>query len=268
MHKLEEGYYYEFSNSVREREFKMKSSGNYDIVKFIGGKPFKVVSIDDDGVVYGIQNHDGDVLGVCWGPRDFAFFKRNFILAWVKGAGYQLVDGRGLLNASAINIQFVREIGYNPFQIVSVENHFGNIKTMRLAYVHPENSQLTKEMNFTLSSNEIQFFEEYVGPLIKGFVRGESCVDVVECRDPVHNMSKICSEIELPTAGWVDEQIEEQEKDRGQTDAEIMTEIARDVAELTPESPKIEVKGKIRFVVEDEITRLKAIEFLNNMVFK
>lgn len=267
MHKLEEAYYYEFSNPAREREFKMKSSGNYDTVKFIGGKPFKVVSVDDDGVVHGIQNHNGDVIGVLWDTRDFVFFKRNFILGWVPGAGYQLSNGRGLLNASAINIQFIREIGYNPFQVVSVENHFGSIKTMRLAYTNPENRSLTKEMNFTLSSNEIQFFEEYAGPLLAGFVRGEGCVDVVEARDPTFNIGKCC-EIEMPTVGWVDEQIEEQEKDRGQTDAEIMAEIARDVAELTPESLKIEVKGKIRFVVEDEFTRLKAIEMLTNMVFK
>ncbi|WP_333997437.1 hypothetical protein, partial [Pseudomonas aeruginosa] len=90
-----------------------------------------------------------------------------------------------------------------------------------------------KYLNFTLTPDELEHFEEWKRPICSGFIRGESIVRDLPQRDPRFNLGK-CDEIQMPTAGWVDEQTEEQEKDRGQTDAEIMAEIARDVAELTP----------------------------------
>lgn len=269
MHKFTEGYFYHFKSMHDHALFTRRCGDNRAFANFVGGRPFKVLETDDYGNAQVVENHAEERTQIHLDAvNELTHFEINYDMAWCVNAAYQLKDAAALLKGSSINIQFIREIGYNPFIVESVcMSGVYDLKTMRLKYMDPDNRANHKYLNFTLTPDELEHFEEWKRPICSGFIRGESIVRDLPKRDNKFNLGK-CDEIQMPTTGWVDEQIEEQEKDRGQTDAEIMAEIARDVAELTPESPKIEVKGKIRFVVEDEITRLKAIEFLNNMVFK
>lgn len=265
MHKFTEGYFYHFKSMHDHALFTQRCIDNRVFANFVGTRPFKVVEVDDYGNATRMINHaDESTFMHLDAVNELTYFAIDYDKAWCVNAGYQLKDAKGLLKGSSININFLRTIGYNPFIVENVVLNVGSeLKTMRLKYIDPNDRSNHLYLNFTLTEDEIVHFEEWKRPICAGFIRGESIALELPQRDV---RFKPCGEIENPA----DEMglTELSEADHGKTDDEIMGEIERDASELVTAGPKIEVIGKIRFVVEDEFTRLKAIDMLNNMVFK
>lgn len=250
MHKFNEGYFYHFKSMHDHALFTQRCHDNRVFANFVNNRPFKVIEVDDYGNALVVENHAEEKTQIHLdAANELTYFAVNYDMAWCVNAGYQLKNAEGLLKGSSINRQFIRAIGYNPFIVESATTSgCCDLKTMRLKYVDPDNRANHLFLNFTLTSDELEHFEEWKRPICAGFIRGEAIVHELPQHDQRFNLGG-CSKIE------------EQEKDRGKTNEEIM-------AESVTASPEIEVIGKIRFVVEDEMTRLKAIEMLNNMVFK
>lgn len=247
MHKFTEGYYYNFKSTHDRALFMQRCTDNRVFGGFVGNHPFKVIEVDEYGNTQRVVNHAGETdfthLNV---DNELTYFKVAFDKAWCVNAAYQLKDALELKRSSSINITFLREIGYNPFIVESVcLGPRYDLKTTRLKYVDPDDRSKFCYLNFTLTEEEIAHFEEWKRPIISGFMRGNNIEDELPKRS---ERFKLDSEIEQP------------EQDYG-----VVDESEETICEI---SPKVEVKGKIRFVVEDEDTRLKAIEMLTNMVFK
>lgn len=247
MHKFTEGYYYHFKSMHDHALFTQRCSDNRVFANFVGTHPFKVIEVDEYGNAQRVVNHaDETTLIHLNADNEFTYFKIAFDKAWCVKAAYQLKDALELKRSSSINITFLREIGYNPFIVESVcLGPSYDLKTTRLKYVDPDDRSKFCYLNFTLTEEEIAHFEEWKRPIISGFMRGNNIEDELPKRS---ERFKLDSEIEQP------------EQDYG-----VVDESEETICEI---SPKVEVKGKIRFVVEDEDTRLKAIEMLTNMVFK
>lgn len=254
MHKFTEGYFYHFKSMHDHALFTHRCSDNRVFADFVGTHPFKVVEVDDYGNAQRVVNHAGETDFVHLDAvNELTYFKIAFDKAWCVNAGYQLKDASSLKKASSININFLRTIGYNPFIVESVcLGTSSDLKTTRLKYVDPDDRSKFCYLNFTLTEDEIGYFEEWKRPIISGFIRGESIADVMPILGKYPKMEdeieKDLGIVDEPSTSWVDEQMAEAHK------------------EIKPF--KVETKGKIRFVVEDEFTRLKAIEMLTNMVFK
>lgn len=246
MHKFTEGYYYNFKSTHDRALFMQRCTDNRVFANFVGTHPFKVIEVDDYGNAQRVVNHTGetDFLHLD-AVNEFTYFKVAFDKAWCVNAAYQLKDALELKRSSSINMNFLREIGYNPFIVESVCLTIYDLKTTRLKYVDPDDSSKFCYLNFTLTEDEIIHFEEWKRPIISGFIRGNNITDELPKRG---ERFKLCGEIEQP------------EQDYG-----VVDESEETVCEI---QSKVEVKGKIRFVVEDEVSRFKAIEMLTNMVFK
>lgn len=255
MHKFTEGYFYHFKSMHDHALFTQRCSDNRVFANFVGTRPFKVVEVDDYGNAMRVINHANESTFMHLNAvNELTYFAIDYDKAWCVNAGYQLKNAEALMKGSSINKSFLRTIGYNPFIVENVVLNVGaELKTMRLKYTDPDDRSNHLYLNFTLTEDEIIHFEEWKRPICSGFIRGESIFRELPQRDVLFK----------PYSDDVPE-----EADRGKTDAEIMAEIERDASELVTAGPKIEVIGKIRFVVEDEFTRLKAIDMLNNMVFK
>lgn len=247
MHKFTEGYYYHFKSMHDHALFTQRCSDNRVFANFVGTHPFKVIEVDEYGNAQRVVNHAGETdFTHLNADNELTYFKVAFDKAWCVNAAYQLKDALELKRSSSINITFLREIGYNPFIVESVcLGPSYDLKTTRLKYVDPDDRSKSCYLNFTLTEDEIAHFEEWKRPIISGFMRGNNIEDELPKRS---ERFKLDSEIEQP------------EQDYG-----VVDESEETICEI---SPKVEVKGKIRFVVEDEDTRLKAIEMLTNMVFK
>ncbi|UIS65528.1 mRNA metabolism modulator [Enterobacter phage vB_EclM_Q7622] len=255
MHKFTEGYYYYFKSMHDHALFTQRCIDNRVFANFVGTHPFKVVEVDDYGNAQRVVNHAGETDFVHLDAvNEGTYFKVAFDKAWCVNAGYQLKDATSLKKVSSINITFLREIGYNPFIVESVcLGPSYDLKTMRLKYVDPDDRSKFCYLNFTLTEDEIGYFEEWKRPIVSGFIRGETIADVMPIlskypKTEYDDIEKDLGIVDEPNTSWVDEQMAEAHK------------------EIKPF--KVETKGKIRFVVEDEFTRLKAIEMLTNMVFK
>lgn len=247
MHKFTEGYYYYFKSMHDHALFTQRCIDNHAFANFVGTHPFKVVEVDDYGNAQRVINHAGESDFIHLDAvNELTYFKLAFDKAWCVNAAYQLKDARALLKSSSININFLREIGYNPFIVENITlGPHHDVKTTRLKFVDPSDRSKFCYLNFTLTETEIELFEEWKRPIISGFIRGVSVASELPKRSERFNL---CDEIEQP------------EQDYG-----VVDESEETICEI---SPKVEVKGKIHFVVEDEDTRLKAIEMLTNMVFK
>lgn len=255
MHKFTEGYYYYFKSMHDHALFTQRCIDNHAFANFVGTHPFKVVEVDDYGNAQRVINHAGESDFIHLDAvNELTYFKLAFDKAWCVNAAYQLKDARALLKSSSININFLREIGYNPFIVENITlGPHHDVKTTRLKFVDPSDRSKFCYLNFTLTETEIELFEEWKRPIVSGFIRGESIADVMPIlgkypKTEYDDIEKDLGIVDEPSTSWVDEQMAEAHK------------------EIKPF--KVETKGKIRFVVEDEFTRLKAIEMLTNMVFK
>lgn len=237
MHKFTEGYYYYFKSMHDHILFTERCSDNRVFANFVGTHPFKVIEVDDYGNAQRVMNHNGETDFVHLDAVDeLTYFNIAFDKAWCVEAGYQLKDAKGFFANSSINRNFIEVIGHNPFIVDSVVLGVHDLKTTRLRYIDPEDRSKVCYFNFTLTESELSYFEEWKRPICSGFTRG---LDIV---NKMHRVPEV-------------EESETEDPDIG-------------IVEVEPETRKVEVKGKIHFVVEDEITRLKAIEMLTNMVFR
>lgn len=225
-------YYNTSSNPGIMRELE-EHGGSFTVLELNESyRPTKVVFAD--GLVHNIIE-SGSERGMLFYlfADEIMYFEKVRDKTWKVGRSYVCTNPEALIENSSMNERLIALVGNRPFEVLKMMTALGapDTRTQKIRF-SDEGTGEPVEMNFTLTQAERSFFKE------------------------------VDSDYEVPV-----------DNDLGVSD-EYPDPVNEDEAgEEQAESPEKEfavhiVQGLMRFEIDDEMTRLKAIEVLKTLRFE
>lgn len=245
--------WYVFANQSCQAQFERLSGVKQDFGDWIDMNPFKVKMLNDFGEVEVVSDQAGDDYVINISATEGArYFTEREDLSWKQGEFYICKDPKGFL-WSTINTRFWNDVGYNSFRAkrVSGDENWCAGRLVEVEYIDSEGDLITLKKVF--SEDERKYFEVYkFGSLTSvEYLRGSNR-DLDAPFNPLKEDEDLEMEVHEPEMA-LGVGIETDEDDEKAGDEEDTVE------------PFIKVSGAITFKVDDELTRVQAIKYLQNM---